>query len=350
MSRFALRQIWSWGDLMRQEKIAALLELARHLAASAEGLTLDEMANVAGVSRRTAERMRDTLFYLFPHMDEISEPPTKRFRIPNGLDGFAQSPTAAELLELSKAATMLRASDAGPRAAVLEGLERKIRSAMRAATLRRLAPDVEALVRAETIAVHAGPRPFEDESVISTLRHALIAMKVVSFTYRGGRTPGHHRKVAPYGLLFSRMNYLVGSELGDTEPRNWRLDRIADLEVLEAYGAPPQGFNLQDYASRSFGIFQGDVEHVVLRVSREGAEDALGWRFHANQTVELQPDGSVLVRFAASGMLELSWHLFTWGDKLEVLEPKVLRDTMVEQLQIALSRHAPPTKSGVVTA
>ena len=76
----------------------------------------------------------------------------------------------------------------------------------------------------------------------------------------------------------------------------------------------------------------------------------LGWRFHANQTVELQPDGSVLVRFAASGMLELSWHLFTWGDKLEVLEPKVLRDTMVEQLQLALSRHATPTKSGVVTA
>ena len=46
---------------MRHEKAAALLDLARALAASAEGLTLDEMARAAGVGRRTAERMRDAL-------------------------------------------------------------------------------------------------------------------------------------------------------------------------------------------------------------------------------------------------------------------------------------------------
>lgn len=332
---------------MRQEKIAALLELARHLAASAEGLTLDEMAQAARVGRRTAERMRDTLLMLFPHMDEILDPPTKRFRITGGLDGFAQAPTTAELLELSKAAASLRASGAGPRAAVIESLERKIRSAMRSSVLRRVAPDVEALVRAETIAVHAGPRPFEDEGVISALRLALTAMKAVSFTYRGGRTPGVIRTVTPYGLMFSRMNYLVGAEQGSGVPRNWRLDRISDLQVLEAPAAPPADFNLQDYASRSFGIFQDELHDVVLRVLPQGAEDALGWRFHPNQVVEPLPDGTVIVRFSVSGMLELSWHLFTWGDKLEVVEPAILRDTMVEQLELALARHSHATKSVV---
>src|SRR4051812_12497128 len=131
------------GDGVRHEKIAALVELARHLAASAEGLTLDEMAEVAGVGRRTAERMRDTLFMLFPHMEELADPPTKRFRIANGLDGFAQTPTAEELLELSKAAATLRASGATTRGAILQVLERKVRSAMRSGALRRLAPDVE---------------------------------------------------------------------------------------------------------------------------------------------------------------------------------------------------------------
>ncbi|MFM8753337.1 MAG: ECF-type sigma factor, partial [Phenylobacterium sp.] len=43
---------------MRHEKAARLLELARRLAASAEGLTLDEMASAMQVSRRTVERMR----------------------------------------------------------------------------------------------------------------------------------------------------------------------------------------------------------------------------------------------------------------------------------------------------
>ena len=46
---------------MRHEKAQSLLHLARVLAGSAEGLTLDEMAEVAGTGRRTVERMRDAL-------------------------------------------------------------------------------------------------------------------------------------------------------------------------------------------------------------------------------------------------------------------------------------------------
>ena len=40
---------------MRHEKAQSLLHLARVLAGSAEGLTLDEMAEVAGTGRRTVE-------------------------------------------------------------------------------------------------------------------------------------------------------------------------------------------------------------------------------------------------------------------------------------------------------
>ena len=322
-----------------------LIELARRLAGTAEGLTLDEMAEACGVSRRTAERMRDTLGGLFPQMEEIPDPPSKRFRISNGLEGFAQTPTAEELLELSKAAAALRKGGAAPRGAVLESLERKVRSAMRNATLRRLAPDIEALVRAEAIGVQAGPRPFEDEAVITTLRFALKAMKRVSFAYTGGRTPGHRRVVTPYGLMFSRINYLVAAEGGSRDPRNWRLDRIVEIELLDEAGAAPEDFNLQDYAARSFGIYQDEVQDVVLQISPDGAEDALNWRFHPSQVVERQADGSVMVRFSASGMLELAWHLFTWGDKVEVREPAILRDTLIAQLEVALARHRPTTKS-----
>jgi predicted DNA-binding transcriptional regulator YafY len=328
---------------MRHEKAGAVLDLARRLAASAEGLTLDEMAQAAGVGRRTAERMRDALWPLFPQMEEVADGPSKRFRIPGGLDGFMQTPTTEELLELSKAAAQLRAGGADPRARMLESLEAKVRAAMRSGVLRRLAPDVEALVRAETVAVQAGPRPFEDETLIAVIRQGLMAMKALAFTYGGGRTPGARREVTPYGLMFGRNNYLVAAELGSSEPRNWRLDRISAIEVLETSAAAPQGFNLQDYAGRSFGIFQGEPEPVSLRILPHGAEDALGWRFHPTQTTQEQADGSVLVRFTASGMKELAWHLFTWGDKVEILGPDSLKSAMREELAAALSRHDPLT-------
>jgi predicted DNA-binding transcriptional regulator YafY len=324
---------------MRHEKAGALLDLARRLASSAEGMTLDEMAMATSTGRRTAERMRDALLALFPQMEEITDGATKRFRIPGGLDGIFQTPTAEELLELNKAATSLHGAGAEPRARILETLERKVRAAMRSSVLRKMVPDLEALVRAETIAVQAGPRPFEDEALIATVRLALMAMKAIRFRYMGGSKPGAVRTVTPFGLMFGRANYLVAAEFGSSEPRNWRLDRIADLTVLELAATAPEHFSLSDYASRSFGIYQDEPQNVVLRVTKQGAEDALVWRFHPTQRIEPQPDGSVVVRFTASGMLELAWHLFTWGDKIEVIEPAVLRQTLVGELRKAVAWH-----------
>jgi predicted DNA-binding transcriptional regulator YafY len=89
---------------------------------------------------------------------------------------------------------------------------------------------------------------------------------------------------------------------------------------------------LQDYADQSFGIYQDDVEDVVLKVLPHGAEDGLRWRFHVHQTVAPQTDGSLIIRFRASGMTELAWHLFSWGDKLVILEPARLRQVLAEQI------------------
>lgn len=331
---------------MRHEKAGRLLELARLLASTAEGLTLDEMAERLQVGRRTAERMRDAVREVFPQLEEVEDPPTRRFRIPAGLDGLFQAPTAEELAAVNAAAEMLSAQGAQARAGALRSLEQKVLSATRAAARRRLAPDLEALLQAETIAVNAGPRPFEDEEVLSTIREALKSLSGLRFRYEGGSIPGRVREVTPFGLLFGRSNYLVAQEDAEGGPRNWRLDRIHDVEVSPTAAARPEGFSLQDYADESFGIYHDAVEDVVLEVTPEGAEDALRWRFHANQQVEARADGSVLVRFRASGMRELAWHLFTWGDKVRVLAPGVLRRTLVEEIEIARRAHASASDVG----
>lgn len=58
---------------MRHYKTVQLLELAKALAGSAEGLTLDEMADLLKVDRRTAERMRNAIRTIFP---QLEDPPT----------------------------------------------------------------------------------------------------------------------------------------------------------------------------------------------------------------------------------------------------------------------------------
>jgi predicted DNA-binding transcriptional regulator YafY len=110
---------------------------------------------------------------------------------------------------------------------------------------------------------------------------------------------------------------------------------------LEVFAAAPENFRLRDYADRSFGVFQDRVETVVLRVLPAGADDARGWRFHSTQTLEDQADGSVIVRFQATGMRELAWHIFTWGDQLKILAPDALKDEMRRALALANAGHGP---------
>ena len=324
---------------MRHEKAGQLLELSRLMASSAEGLTLDEMADRMGVGRRTAERMRDAVREMFPQMEEVDDPPTRRFRIPAGLDGLFQAPTAEELAALSAAAEMLAKEGAKGRAQALRSLEQKVLSATRAAARRKLAPDLEALLQAEAIAVQAGPRPFEEEAILASIREAVKAMRALRFRYHGGSNPGRTREVTPYGILFGRSNYLVAAE-GEAGPRNWRLDRMTEIEILDRPAARPEDFSLQAYADESFGIYQDDTYDVELAITPEGAEDALRWRFHTGQTLETRADGWTIVRFRASGMRELAWHLFTWGDKVRIVAPEALREMMASELEVACRVHA----------
>jgi predicted DNA-binding transcriptional regulator YafY len=40
----------------------------------------------------------------------------------------------------------------------------------------------------------------------------------------------------------------------------------------------------------------------------------------------------MLVRFHAGGLLEMAWHLMTWGRHVEVIEPAALRDLLPETM------------------
>ncbi len=324
---------------MRHDKATRLLDLARMLAGSSEGMTLDEMARAMDVGRRTAERMRDAVWAAFPQMEAIDDPPTKRFRIPSGLDSLFQTPTAEELAALRTAADSYAAGGAEGRAAALYALERKLMSALRGAARRKVAPDLEALIQAETIAIHPGPRPFEDEQVLGAIRAAVKGLQALSFRYEGGSAPGRTRKVTPLGILFGHANYLVATDGKDPRPRTFRLDRMQAVTALDEPAAPPADFSLQAFANESFGIYHDEIQDVRLRIGPGRADDALRWRFHPNQTVTQEADGSVLVAFQAGGMRELAWHLFTWGDAVEILSPPSLHEMMVEELRTALAAH-----------
>jgi len=136
-------------------------------------------------------------------------------------------------------------------------------------------------------------------------------------------------------VMFGRANYLVAADRESGRVQTFRLDRMSAVEAQSGFAPPPADFDLSVFASQSFGIYQDEIEDVVLRVSPEGAAEARGWRWHPTQTLEDQADGSVVVRFRASGMRELAWHLFTWGEQVEIVAPERLKAVMSGELAAA---------------
>jgi predicted DNA-binding transcriptional regulator YafY len=102
------------------------------------------------------------------------------------------------------------------------------------------------------------------------------------------------------------------------------LSNIERVELLERSFTRRRGFSLQEYAERSFGVFQEEPFDVVWKFSPEAAADAREFLFHPSQRFEDQADGSLIVRFRAGGLMEMAWHLVTWGIHVNVVKPRRL--------------------------
>ncbi|MBF0304105.1 MAG: WYL domain-containing protein [Alphaproteobacteria bacterium] len=312
---------------MRFEKAEQLLQLAFDMQSSAEGLSLRDIADRFAVSIRTAQRMRDAVMRVFPQTDEVtSDQRIKRWRIPPATTQRLVSFSAEELADLDAAALALRRDNRDIQARSLESVAAKLRTVLRPEVSRRLAPDHEALVEAEGIAMEPGPKPRVDKDVLNALRRAIKASAEVSMLYNGHRDPeAKRRRVRPYGFLYGHRHYLVAASADEPgRPKTFCLSGIAEIVITNATFVRPPDFSLADFAERSFGVWQEEPCDVVWRFTPRAAVQAREFVFHPSQTLQDQPDGGLIVRFRAGGLLEMAWHLYCWGDQVEVLSPPEL--------------------------
>jgi predicted DNA-binding transcriptional regulator YafY len=315
---------------MRYEKADRLLQLALDMQAARFGLSLEDIQERCNVGRRTAQRMRDAILRNFPQAEEVpTSEKVKRWRIPPGVVNRLIAFTADELADLEAAIAVLRRDNLVEQAASVEGLSAKLKAMMKPDLAVRIEPDLEALIEAEGLAMRPGPRPRVRTFVTEDLRQAIKACRQVTLHYRN-RTKRtlNKRLVHPYGFLLGHRHYLVGFHV-HPKANNFVLFSLPNIERVEVLPEPfarDPDFSLREFAEKSFGVFQEEPFDVVWRFSSRAAADAQDFLFHPTQEMEPQKDGSLIVRFRAGSDLEMAWHLYTWGDDVEVLEPKKLTD------------------------
>lgn len=325
------------------EKAADLLDLALEISAYRFGMPYSQIDGRSGASndrdrRRNTQRMVKALERVFG--DRL----TTRRNEEGEMCVFLEGDRLHQLLELKpdelaaldRAIDMLGASNAPVDADHLRQLRTKIRLLAPASQRTRLEVDYGALLETSHVVARPGPSPKLDSKIMRPLTEALLAIRQVSFSYQRKDNAVASRIVHPYGVIFGHRAYLVArnKDAPDVHPAIWRIDRMSDVRVIEKPAEVPPDFDIKAFAKQSFGAFHSEEEfgEVEWRFSAKVAENAMSFRFHPDQTTQRNDDGTVTVRFSASGHLEMAWALYPWGHHVQVIKPENLRK-MVEGYQ-----------------
>jgi predicted DNA-binding transcriptional regulator YafY len=168
---------------------------------------------------------------------------------------------------------------------------------------------------------------------IDALMRAIAARRAVTFDYydygpdqkRKRRRSERYRQL-PLTLLWMRERYyLVACSPTDQRRRNFRIDRMEQIEAEDYHGVWPRLDDLNEYVEGQFQMFGGQKVTVTLRCAPQLANevhDAFG-----DQAIwqDRGPDG-----FTVNVPVQLSptfyaW-LFQWGGQVAVLAPQSVKE------------------------
>lgn len=175
------------------------------------------------------------------------------------------------------------------------------------------------------------------EPFVERLRDAIRERRRVRMRYRTrGQPDPEQRDVDPYKLV-SRWGeqYCIGFCHRREGTRTFRLDRIADLETLDQLFAEPSDFDLEAYLAND-PFFQPTIR-ARLRFEPAAAIVALDNRAHW-ETLQEQPDGSVVVTFVAPDLEAAAGTVLRVGFPAVILEPEGLLELVRAQAR-AIAAH-----------
>ena len=316
------------GAGVRYSKMDRVFDLMVELRARRYGMTLEEIEVHCDVGRRTAQRLRDLVQRTFPELQEsVGDDRKKRWHLPVTSVTSLPTYTADELADMEAAIKLLDRENMHNHATSLRSVLAKVRSTLPDVAHHRIETDIEALMEAEGLAARPGPKPVISADVLGTLRMAVKACCPVHIVHRNRQTKrSKGRTVHPYGFLFGMRHYLVAHD-PKAEGNRFRLFSLASIEqarLEETSFVRDPDFDIRAFARASFGVFQEKAFDVVWRFPSDLVGAASEFVFHPDEVKEMEADGSLRVSFRAGGLLEMAWHLNTWGSAVEVLSPPEL--------------------------
>jgi predicted DNA-binding transcriptional regulator YafY len=175
----------------------------------------------------------------------------------------------------------------------------------------------------------------------TTLCTCVDERRSVEITYHARHTGETTKRIIdPYGLVFYDGAWIVvGYCHLRKQIRSFAFDRILEMKERNLYFTPREGFNLDDYFARSWGIFDDKEVKVTLRFTPEVADYVLRIKWHPSERRKTLPGGGLEVSYRVAGVAEIKRWIYSWLPNVEVVKPKWFRDQVKAELATAAKAH-----------
>jgi len=185
--------------------------------------------------------------------------------------------------------------------------------------------------------------PKLDASVLDDVHAALALRRCLSGRYRSrGSSTTRELTIHPLGLIVrGSVQYLVCTLLDYQDVRQIALHRLSHTHLLETPRRQPAGFDFGKYVASAASKYwaQGKIR-LVARFTAEAAGHLRDTPVSRDQTItELEGGEWVEITATVESDETLRWWLLGFGSRVEVIEPKTLRDDLYAELAAATQRY-----------
>ena len=299
------------------------LYLYKGLLSHRTAVSAKELATLLEISRATLKRdiakLRDQLHVPITFNHELGGYQLEADQSASELPGlwFSQE----EILSLVTIQHLLEQLEPGLLGTKLQPLQKRLAQLMDKHGLA--SQDVAKRIRI----VHAGKRQVVAKSfeLVAAATMAGKRMKIWHFNRQNGITT--EREVSPQRLVHYRDNWYLDAwcHLRD-DVRNFSIDAISQLEVLETKAKEVTSKAIDQALGNSYGIFNGASQGwAKLRFTPERARWVAGETWHPMQESAFEEDGSFVLSFPYADDRELIGDIMRFGADVQVLAPPGLR-------------------------
>jgi predicted DNA-binding transcriptional regulator YafY len=301
------------------------------------GATVDELVEECQVNRRTI--YRDLQALLDAGYPLVSERQEDRFVLYRFISGFSKIPpitfSLEELMTLYLCRGQLDFLQGTPFQDDLEAIFSRVRSNMPPRSVAHL----ERIAEASSPRFHGFKDYSQQHQLLKYLRQALLLQQRCLINYRPAKRQRESYLIDCYTLLFFNNGLYIGGYAHNRKAlRLFAIERIESVELRDERFEVPEDYRVEMLTGSAFGLIdEGEAQQLELSFSPEVAHLVRERIWHPEQQIEEAMDGSLILRFSASGDKEILAWLYSFIPYVRVISPVSLRKKFTAGLQEGLA-------------